>query len=60
EVPDLPQTTFLKATPSHLPLITGLPGVCVPDASGPPTPGSSSSVPAPARVPAGYPSARSA
>ncbi|MFH8707046.1 amino acid adenylation domain-containing protein [Streptomyces rubrogriseus] len=31
EVPDLPQTTFLKATPSHLPLITGLPGVCVPD-----------------------------
>ncbi|MBQ0881644.1 non-ribosomal peptide synthetase [Streptomyces sp. RT42] len=32
EVPaDLPQVTFLKATPSHLPLITGLPGVCVPD-----------------------------
>ncbi|MGW0425117.1 amino acid adenylation domain-containing protein, partial [Streptomyces sp. NPDC003015] len=31
EVPrELPQMTFLKATPSHLPLITGLPPVCVP------------------------------
>ncbi|MEU4147318.1 amino acid adenylation domain-containing protein, partial [Streptomyces parvulus] len=30
-MPDLPQMTFLKATPSHLPLITGLPRVCVPD-----------------------------
>ncbi|MGA4846192.1 amino acid adenylation domain-containing protein [Streptomyces sp. G5(2025)] len=27
---DLPQMTFLKATPSHLPLITELPGACVP------------------------------
>ncbi|WP_157874538.1 non-ribosomal peptide synthetase, partial [Streptomyces sp. AcH 505] len=28
---DLPQMTFLKATPSHLPLITGLPAACVPE-----------------------------
>ncbi|MEV7746796.1 amino acid adenylation domain-containing protein [Streptomyces griseorubiginosus] len=28
--PELPQMTFLKATPSHLPLITGLPETCVP------------------------------
>ncbi|GAA2520026.1 non-ribosomal peptide synthetase [Streptomyces levis] len=28
--PELPQMTFLKATPSHLPLITGLPPACVP------------------------------
>ncbi|WP_413471445.1 amino acid adenylation domain-containing protein, partial [Streptomyces sp. MB09-02B] len=27
---DLPQMTFLKATPSHLPLITELPAVCAP------------------------------
>ncbi|MFG1670714.1 amino acid adenylation domain-containing protein [Streptomyces sp. Y7] len=28
--PELPQMTFLKATPSHLPLITGLAATCVP------------------------------